>query len=52
VAYTETCVRKAPLVGGVARKIESYNSVYRLGWQHISEHQKREHLIEVAPRRQ
>jgi len=30
VAYTETCVRKAPLVGGIARKIESYNSAYRL----------------------
>ena len=29
-------------MAGIARKIESYNSAYRLAWQHISEHQKRE----------
>ena len=28
---------------GIARKIESYNSAYRLAWEHISEQQKREH---------
>jgi hypothetical protein len=49
-------VRRSPLGGtlkhlgieilaemvGIAQKIESYNSAYRLAWQHISEHQKRE----------
>ena len=30
-------------MGGIARKIESYNSAYRLAWEHISEHQKREY---------
>ena len=27
----------------IARKIELYNLAYRLAWEHISEHQKREH---------
>ena len=26
----------------IARSIELYNSAYRLAWQHVSEHQKRE----------
>ena len=30
------------VMAGIARKIESYNSAYRLAWEHISEHQKRE----------
>ena len=30
-------------MAGIARKIESYNLAYRLAWEHISEHQKREH---------
>jgi hypothetical protein len=29
-------------MAGIARKIESYNSAYRLAWEHISEHQTRE----------
>jgi hypothetical protein len=29
-------------MAGIARKIESFNLAYRLAWQHISEHQKRE----------
>ena len=29
-------------MAGIARKIESYNLAYRLAWEHISEHQKRE----------
>jgi hypothetical protein len=32
-------------VAGIARKIELYNSAYRLAWEHISEHQKRERPI-------
>ncbi len=30
-------------MAGIARKIESYNSAYRLAWEHISEQQKFEH---------
>jgi hypothetical protein len=30
-------------MAGIARKIESYNLAYRLAWEHISEHQRREH---------
>src|SRR6476661_2864418 len=30
-------------MAGIARKIELYNLVYRLAWEHISEHQRREH---------
>ena len=29
-------------MAGIARNIELYNSAYRLAWEHISEHQKRE----------
>jgi hypothetical protein len=29
-------------MAGIARKIELYNLVYRLAWEHISEHQRRE----------
>ena len=29
--------------GRDTRKIKSYNLAYRLAWEHISEHQKREH---------
>jgi hypothetical protein len=29
-------------MAGIARKIELYNLVYRLTWEHISEHQRRE----------
>ena len=29
-------------MAGIARKIESYNLAYRLAWEHISEHQRRE----------
>ena len=30
-------------MAGIARKIELYNLAYRLAWEHISEHQRREH---------
>ena len=44
-------------MAGIARKIELYNLVYRLAWEHISEHQRREqpdiarrlHEIHQAP---
>ncbi|MGC2690851.1 MAG: hypothetical protein WA375_25115 [Pseudolabrys sp.] len=29
-------------MAGIARKIELYNLVYRLAWEHISEHQRRD----------
>ena len=29
-------------MAGIAQKIKLYNLVYRLAWEHISEHQRRE----------